>query len=68
MAHWDDEKINTQEPPKDIMCATCKYRLKPVTVAGTIIDRIGYGICDRYNKKPESVLWNHGECDGYEKE
>ena len=68
MAHWDDEKFNTQDPPKDIMCATCVYRLKPVTVQGHEIDRSRYAACDMYKAKPNDIVWGRIPCDLYKKE
>lgn len=68
MAHWDDERFNTTEPPKDIMCATCKFRLPPVTVAGYVQDRSGYSMCDKFTRKPDDILWEHALCTEYEVE
>lgn len=66
MAKWDDEAMNMQMPPKDIQCATCKHRLRPVTVGEYTRDRSGYAMCDKYDLKPQEVLWEHGKCDEYE--
>lgn len=68
MARWDNEQFNTQTPPSDIMCVTCKNKLKPITVAGYTQDRWGYGQCEKYTMKPQDVLWDHGLCPKYEQE
>lgn len=68
MTHWDDEQFKTQTPPKSILCTTCKYRLKPVEVAGYKIDRSGYAMCDKYKAKPNDVVWGRTPCPLYEKE
>lgn len=67
MAHWDDEQFHTQEPPKDIPCATCKYRLKPVVIQGETVDRATYGICGKYERKPVDILYGHIPCALHEK-
>ncbi len=46
MARWDDENFATELPPGDIMCTTCKFKLKPVTVGDYTQDRSGYAMCD----------------------
>jgi hypothetical protein len=68
MAHWDDEQFSTKTPPKDIMCAKCKYRLKPVTVGTFTQDRAGYAMCDRYESKPQDILWSRIPCPLFEEE
>lgn len=68
MAHWDDEHFHTQEPPADIMCKTCKYRLKPITVGDFTKERYTYSICDKYASKPVDINWGRTPCPLYEKE
>ena len=68
MAKWDEEKFNMQEPPNDIMCATCKFKLSPVIIAEYKQDRYKYNKCSKYDRKPEDILWNHGLCSKFEKE
>lgn len=68
MAHWDDEQFSTLRPPKDIFCSTCKYKAKPVTVMGKEYDRSGYGMCDKYERKPIEILFDHADCPYYDKE
>lgn len=68
MARWDDEEFNTQLPPDDIQCTTCKHKMEPVEIAGETYDRSGFGMCDKYSIKPYDVLWNNGKCDRYEEE
>ena len=68
MARWDDENFNMGEPAKDILCATCIHRLKPITVAGYTQDRAGYGHCDKFDNKPTEILWNGADCEYYERE
>lgn len=68
MARWENEVFKTQTPPSTIMCTNCKYRMKPVTVAGYTQDRSGYSTCDMYTRKPEPILWDNAPCRYYEKE
>ena len=68
MARWEKEFFKMQEPPDNILCSTCIYRLKPITVAGYVQDRSGYQQCDKYDFKPNEILWNNGGCAYYEKE
>lgn len=44
MARWDDEQFHSLVPPKDIMCASCKYKAPPVTVGDYTQDRSGYSM------------------------
>lgn len=66
MARWDDEEFNTQLPPDNIQCATCKHKLESVKIGDEVYDRSGYGICEKYDLKPQGVLWNGDKCDKYE--
>lgn len=68
MAHWDDENFNMKEPPKDILCATCQFRLQPVTVAGYTQERYAYSECEKYDSKPVGIIWNHEQCPYFRKE
>ena len=68
MAKWDNENFNTEVPPNDIMCATCKHKLKPIVIGDFKQERYNYGMCDKYTRKPEEILWNHGLCPLFEKE
>lgn len=68
MTHWDDEKFNSQTPPKTIACATCKYKAKTVEVAGCVVERYGYSMCDKYSHKPTDIVWGRKSCPYYEKE
>lgn len=68
MAHWDDEQFKSQTPPKDVICATCKYRLKPVTIMGQEYDRSNYATCGKYELKPMGILLGENPCSLYQKE
>lgn len=68
MAHWDDENFNTITPPDDILCVTCKHKLPPITVGDFTQDRSGYAMCDRYELKPQDILWGRTPCPYYERE
>ena len=67
MSRWDEENFNTNEP-KGMMCSTCKYKLKPVTVAGYTQDRAGYSSCYQFTRKPEDILWDGAQCMFYKYE
>lgn len=68
MAHWDGEMFNSIVPPKDIMCATCKFRAQPVTVGDYTQDRSGYSMCEKYDSKPNDIVWGRKPCPLYEQE
>ena len=68
MARWDDENFATELPPGDIMCTTCKFKLKPVTVGDYVQDRSGYAMCGKFKLKPQDVLWGKNPCKEYERE
>lgn len=68
MARWDDEQFHSLVPPKDIMCASCKYKAPPVTVGDYTQDRSGYSMCDKYKNKPIGILLDRKPCPQYEKE
>jgi hypothetical protein len=68
MAKWDNERFNMQEPLNNIPCTTCKFRLEPVTVGDYTQDRAKYGLCHKYDRKPQEVLWGGEMCEKYEKE
>jgi hypothetical protein len=68
MARWDDEQFNMQTPANNIKCATCKYRLKPVTIGDYTAERYGYGNCDKYDLKPQGILWDGDPCEYYEED
>ena len=68
MARWENEIFKTQEPPDDILCTTCVYRLKPVTAAGHTQDRSKYALCEQYSMKPQDVLWGRSPCPHYKRE
>lgn len=68
MARWDDESFNTETPPDNIQCATCKFKLKPITVAGYTQERWGYNKCNKYEVKPQDVNWGREPCEFYEEE
>lgn len=62
------EIIKTTEPPSNIICKDCKYRLLPVTIQGVIVERHTYGTCAAFPNKPSDILWNNGICELYEKD
>lgn len=66
MVRWDDEKFNMQEPSDDIPCMTCKFKLEPLTVGDYTQDRAKYDRCEKYEYKPNGVLWHGEACDKYE--
>ena len=68
MARWEDEVMCTTTPGAGIKCATCKYRLKPITIGGYTADRYNYGSCEQYTTKPPEVLWENADCPHYEKD
>ena len=68
---WANEKWTTVTPDNNIVCKTCKFRLKPVEVSGKTFERYTYGECDIYKYpsiKPYGVLWNNSECEYYKKD
>ena len=68
MAKWDDESFNCNTPPKDIMCATCKYKTANITVCGETRERYTLDYCNKYKMKPHDVLWGKTPCPFYERE
>lgn len=68
MARWDDESFGITLPPKDILCASCKYRAKPVILGDSVVDRSGYAMCEKYELKPHGVLWKKESCPDYDPE
>ena len=62
------EIINTTEPPANIICKDCKYRLLPITIQGVMVERHIYGTCSAFQNKPSDILWHNGSCELYEKE
>lgn len=68
MAHWDDENFNNQTPPDNILCRTCKLKLKSVEVAGYVQERWNFGTCGAYEDKPQDILWGRSPCQYYEEE
>ena len=68
MARWDNENFNNIEPPKDILCYSCKYKLKPITIGGYTQERYGYASCEKFDDKPQEYLWKDVPCPYYVKE
>lgn len=68
MPRWDNEVMRTVVPGPDIKCATCVYRLRPVTVGNYTADRSGYSSCDKYSNKPSKILWENADCPHYKKD
>lgn len=62
------EILKTTEPPSTIVCKDCKYRLPPINIKDVIIERYAYGACAVFQNKPTNLLWNHADCELYEKE
>lgn len=62
MPRWDNEVPRTVVPGPDIKCATCAYRLKPVTLGDFTQDRFNYASCDMYHTKPSEILWEKADC------
>lgn len=60
-----NEGLRTVEP-NPTQCSKCIYVLDNVTVKDKTIDRSGYNMCKRYNKKPQGVLWNKKDCPLFE--
>lgn len=67
MSEHDDEILRTREPSDDILCRTCKSRLKQIERVPTL-KRWKYGTCHMYEVKPHGVLWENEMCPSYEKE
>lgn len=68
MARWDTEGMNSIIPSNDIQCTTCVHRLKPITRGKFTINRATYGNCEKYDYKPNDVLWSKANCPKYTKD
>ena len=68
MTHWDNENFHTEVPSTGILCTNCKFRMPDIEVDGRLINRAGYGSCNKYTLKPQDVLWNGAYCPMYRKE
>jgi hypothetical protein len=65
---YEVEDFRTVNPPDDILCATCKYKLKPAIIMGVTYDRSTYMTCDKFTRKPHDIVWDYAMCPHYEKE
>ena len=68
MARWDDERLQSLVPPKDIMCTSCKFKAQPVVVCGSSVDRSGYAMCEKFSNKPVDILYGRIPCPHFEEE
>jgi hypothetical protein len=57
-----DERWQTTEP-NALQCKHCVYVLKHKT-----IDKSGYNMCKKYDRKPNGVLFNKAICPSFEVE
>lgn len=63
-----DEIIRTVQPPDNIICKTCKFKLQPVIVMGEKVEHHTFGTCLVFEDKPDDVLWKGAKCDFYQPE
>lgn len=68
MAHWDDESMIGIKPPEDVLCRSCKFKMKPAKLGDKQIDRSTYGTCDKFKTKPIDILYGREPCEEYQHE
>lgn len=70
----EEEYINamaegSHEPPDDIPCRTCLYRLVPIEIDGKYYHQYKKVKCEVYDfRKPREVLWEKQECEYYKED
>ena len=67
---WESEMIGGLTVPKDIVCKTCMFKMPPVTIGGEAHERYTRSNCQIFEEpeyKPHEVLWEHSDCEHYEK-
>jgi hypothetical protein len=67
---WENEVWSTESVPNDIVCKTCMFQMPPVTIDGVVFERYTGSICQIFEKpenKPHEILWEHGDCEYYDK-
>jgi hypothetical protein len=68
---WENENFSPDGGvPADIVCRTCMFRKPAVEVGGEIRERYTHGDCKMFeppNWKPNEILWEHAQCEYYEK-
>jgi hypothetical protein len=67
---WESEGMNTRSVPDNIVCRTCRFKKPSVTIGGVERERYTHSACLIYeppNYKPNEILWEHAECEYYEK-
>lgn len=65
---YETENFRMVEPPDDIICRDCKFKVQPVTVLGITVERYKHMMCDKFDRKPHDIVWDHAMCPYYEKE
>jgi hypothetical protein len=65
MEKHEREVWGVTHPSKDIVCKTCKYKLKESKLLG---ERYTYGKCDIYEDKPNEILFDNAKCEFYQQE
>lgn len=63
-----DEIIRTVQPPDNIVCKTCKFKLQPVVVMGEKFERHTFGTCQAFEDKPIGILLKGEKCELYQPE
>ena len=63
-----DEIIRTVQPPDNIVCKTCKFKLQPVIVMGEKFERHTYGACLAFADKPIGIILRGEDCELYQPE
>jgi hypothetical protein len=67
---WESEMMGGLTIPKDIICKTCMFKTPPVTIDGTTHERYTRSNCQIFEEpeyKSHEILWEHGDCEYYEK-
>jgi hypothetical protein len=68
---WESEMIGGLNVPKDIICETCIFQTPAVTIEGEAHERYTRSNCQIFEEpeyKPHEVLWEHADCEYYEKD
>ena len=53
---YEAENFRMVEPPDDIICRDCKFKVQPVTVLGITVERYKHMMCDRFDRKPHDIV------------
>ncbi len=65
---WEKEAFATRTPPDDIQCKDCRYKMKNVIVMGNLIEKYKFGKCDKFEVKPNGILFRNELCPEYERD